>query len=266
MSISGPPGARFYAVGERSPDGLWEWNGRQWVPAPSKMAGTSLIRHVPGFRSGTVWKRVLACSGYGLGGLILVGGIGSAAGLGGSNKVAAPIAQATYSPAPTDAPAAAQTAPTMPEPTPAPTQVPTPRPTLVVTPAPTPRNVANIPPRTREDLVALAQHGIPSQVHVVETKSVGLDSCPQQSVKATVPDFVANSHEFVLNDMLAYASTIKGFEGCGTYINLYHDGEDTSEYETVGHFECILDVDKHDVQIDIEAVPGSPRVGYALSY
>jgi Domain of unknown function (DUF4352) len=36
-----PPATRQYGVGERSPDGLWQWNGHQWVAAAQPAQGAA---------------------------------------------------------------------------------------------------------------------------------------------------------------------------------------------------------------------------------
>jgi hypothetical protein len=112
-----------------------------WLPEPSqppKGPDTSLIRRIPGFRSGTTWKRVVASTAYGFTALMVAGGIAGAAGGGNPTNSSPPLTQATATPRPAEsATAATQLVPTpTPTVTPAPTPVPTPVPTPRPTPAP----------------------------------------------------------------------------------------------------------------------------------
>jgi hypothetical protein len=107
-----------------------------WLPQPSqppKGTGTSLLRRIPGFRSGTTWKRVVASTAYGFAALMVAGGIAGAAGGGNATNPSPPLTQATA----TARPVESATADTQLVPTPAPTV--TPAPTPVPTPVPTPR-------------------------------------------------------------------------------------------------------------------------------
>jgi hypothetical protein len=53
-----------------SPDGRWRWDGLRWVPATeaarslTRPRRVTFVRRVPGFRSGTWWKAVLAVIYY----------------------------------------------------------------------------------------------------------------------------------------------------------------------------------------------------------
>jgi hypothetical protein len=127
-----------------------------WLPQPPQTPrgpGTSLIRRIPGFRSGTTWKRVVASTAYGFTALMVAGGIAGAADGGNANNAHPPVTQATSTPLPSESAAAtrfiATPAPTeTPAPTPVPTPAPTPRPTP--TPArPAPTDAPATPARTQ---------------------------------------------------------------------------------------------------------------------
>jgi uncharacterized protein DUF3761 len=72
-----------------SDDGHWRWDGVAWQPVeylPAAAAGTAtgppaangFLRQIPGFRTMTPWKIVLACAGYGLAAFWLLAAIGAA--------------------------------------------------------------------------------------------------------------------------------------------------------------------------------------------
>jgi uncharacterized protein DUF3761 len=108
-----------------------------WLPEPHQPPqgpGTSLIRRLPGFRSGT-WKRVVVSTAYGFTALMVSGGIAGCAGGGNTNNAHPPLTQATATPWPSESAAATVTS----APTPVPTPVPTPR------PAPAPARPAATP-------------------------------------------------------------------------------------------------------------------------
>ena len=72
-----------------SDDGRWRWDGAKWQPIPAapaavaegatgSIAAGGFLRRIPGFRTMTPWKVVLACTGYGLVAFWLLVATGSA--------------------------------------------------------------------------------------------------------------------------------------------------------------------------------------------
>jgi len=72
-----------------SDDGHWRWDGVAWQPveslaaaaaatAPGSSAANGFLRQIPGFRTMTPWKIVLACTGYGLAAFWLLAAVGAA--------------------------------------------------------------------------------------------------------------------------------------------------------------------------------------------
>jgi len=70
-----------------SDDGHWRWDGVAWQPveslaaaaaatAPGSSAANGFLRQIPGFRTMTPWKIVLACTGYGLAAFWLLAAVG----------------------------------------------------------------------------------------------------------------------------------------------------------------------------------------------
>ena len=161
------PDGRWFWDGQKwltttSPDGAWKWDGNAWQPAGAKSAVTGpawdlgFIRKIPGFRTGSRWKVVLASIGYlgaaWLASLTIIAVIAAAAGVGGppSHSAATAVAQAMASPTPTKRLSPASQSPvasTHPTPSqkPAPSPSPSPSPSPAASHAASPAAASPIP-------------------------------------------------------------------------------------------------------------------------
>jgi len=107
-----------------------------WGPTPPTGSAPPFLRRIPGFRSGTPWKGVVASVGYGFGVLVVISAIAQAAG-GGGTKTPSSGAVAT-----TQTTTVTQTVTATPPPTPTPSAAPTAQPTTTPAPVPTPTPTA----------------------------------------------------------------------------------------------------------------------------
>jgi len=103
------------------------------------------------------------------------------------------------------------------------------------TPAPQP---VHFPPKTVADLHGLAAKGNASTIHAFHSESVGLASCPQPKLEATVAPNVTGQQ--LASDLLAYFYAQHLDNDCGSVVFAYHKQQEAGDAYTVGR--VLLDV------------------------